>query len=159
MGLHSSHCIPAHLRMRPVSRGNSRRATWVRPSDHTLLPRSTCPLLPTPPPPSSHVPDTKGNRSIRQIRKHTPWGHRIQTHSPGSTLHAPLLFGFLPSAVTPHVPTPPTRGTGPLSWGPRSPQDPTGLTTPLLSLVYSLWPALIAGTDLEGSALIIVSAS
>lgn len=42
-----------------------------RPPDHTLLPRSTCPLLPTPPPPSSHVPDTKGNRSIHQIRKHT----------------------------------------------------------------------------------------
>lgn len=67
-----------------------------------------------------------------------------------------LAFSPQPSPPRPHVPT---HGTGPLSRGPWSPQDPPGLTAPLLSLVYSLWPALITGTDLEGSALSIVSAS
>ena len=35
--------FPAHLRMRPVSRGNSRRATWVGP--HAERPRVPGPLL------------------------------------------------------------------------------------------------------------------
>ena len=45
--------FPAHLRMRPVSRGNSRRATWVVP--HTERPRCPGPLLRRPrgPDPSS----------------------------------------------------------------------------------------------------------
>lgn len=82
-------------------------------------------------------------------------GHRIQTQSPGSTPHIPLLLGFFPSAVTPTSPSPPhvARAHSP------GDQEPTGLTGPLRSLVYSLWPALIAGMDLEGSALSTVSAS
>ena len=35
--------VPAHLRMRPVSAGNSRRATWVGP--HAERPRFPGPLL------------------------------------------------------------------------------------------------------------------
>lgn len=65
------------------------------------------------------------------------YGHRIQTHSPGSTPHAPLLFGFLPSAVTPTSPRPhtwhgPTLPGTKVTPRPHRPDRPSSLTRVLL---------------------------
>lgn len=65
------------------------------------------------------------------------YGHSIQTHSPGSTPHAPLLFGFLPSAVTPTSPRPhtwhgPTLPGTKVTPRPHRPDRPSSLTRVLL---------------------------